>query len=116
MAATINPCGFALLPAYLSAFVGLDESGRKTTAVARALRMREQLDTEAGVLVLSDLAGSTPGNVAERVARQGRVRVVTGINLPMLMRVFNYPGLDLDALARKALEGGRDGVSLRGEP
>ena len=39
MAATVNPCGFALLPAYLSAFVGLDESSNRTTAVARGLKV-----------------------------------------------------------------------------
>jgi cytochrome c biogenesis protein CcdA len=37
MAATVNPCGFALLPAYLSAFVGLDHRSRRATAVGRAL-------------------------------------------------------------------------------
>ena len=63
-----------------------------------------------GVLVLTDLYGSTPSNIACKLRRHGHVRVVSGINLPMLIRVLNYPGLDLDSLKEKALSGGRDGV------
>jgi PTS system ascorbate-specific IIA component len=68
------------------------------------------LDRGGGVLVLTDLFGSTPSNVAARLLATGRVRVVTGMNLPMLIRVLNYPCLTLDALAAKALSGGQDGV------
>ena len=47
-------------------------------------------------------------------ALRGRdgVRVLTGVNLPMLIRVLNYPTLPLDEMAQKALSGGRDGVLL----
>ena len=63
-----------------------------------------------GVLVLTDLYGSTPSNIACKLRRHGHVRVVSGVNLPMLIRVLNYPDLDLDSLKEKALSGGRDGV------
>lgn len=69
-----------------------------------------RLDTGDGVLVLTDLYGSTPSNIACRLHEQHTVRVVSGINLPMLMRVLNYPDMDLDELAHKAVTGGRDGV------
>ena len=62
-----------------------------------------------GVLVLTDMYGSTPSNIACRL-RTEKVAVITGLNLPMLMRVMNYPDLDLYALAEKAMGGGRDGV------
>ncbi|MGQ0657396.1 MAG: PTS sugar transporter subunit IIA [Chromatiales bacterium] len=68
------------------------------------------LDSGEGVLVLTDLFGSTPSNIAARLLGPARVRVVTGMNLPMLIRLLNYPQLDLDALTDKALSGGRDGV------
>jgi len=55
MAATINPCGFALLPAYLSAFVGLDDSGRKSSAVGRALAVSAVLT--AGFITVFGLFG-----------------------------------------------------------
>jgi len=76
----------------------------------KATAQMQALDTGAGVLVLTDLYGATPSNIAARLLERGRVRVVTGMNLPMLIRLFNYSQLDLDALADKALSGGRDGV------
>ncbi|WP_126453372.1 PTS sugar transporter subunit IIA [Sulfuriflexus mobilis] len=61
-------------------------------------------------LVLTDMYGSTPSNIACRLRTNHNVRVVGGINLPMLVRVLNYPRLSLDELADKAVSGGRDGV------
>ncbi len=77
----------------------------------RAARMCASLDDGDGVLVLTDLYGATPSNVAERLvqSRQDR-RLVVGVNLPMLIRVFNYPGMDLRGLMDKALSAGREGV------
>ncbi len=80
-----------------------------------ALRRRvgetvDALDQGDGVLVLLDLYGSTPSNVTCSVADQKRMRIIAGVNLPMLVRVFNYPDLTLPELAEKALSGGRDGV------
>ncbi len=69
-----------------------------------------ELDSGDGTLVLTDLYGSTPSNIACKLYQRGQVRVVTGINLPMLIRVLNYPQLDLKALQQKAVSGGRDGV------
>lgn len=75
-----------------------------------AERYAERLDDGSGVLVLTDLFGSTPANIATALGTGERVRVLAGINLPMLVRVLNYPELELAALAEKALSGGRDGV------
>lgn len=75
-----------------------------------ALRAVDDLNDGDGVLVLTDLYGSTPSNIACRLQKLSNIRVVSGLNLPMLIRVLNYPDLDLDELARKALTGGRDGV------
>jgi PTS system ascorbate-specific IIA component len=79
----------------------------------------QDLDGGDGVLVLTDLYGSTPSNIACRLRGQSNVRVVSGLNLPMLIRVLNYPNLELDELACKAVTGGRDGVltcTVEGEP
>jgi PTS system ascorbate-specific IIA component len=81
---------------------------------ARALCAR--LDAGDGVLVLTDLYGSTPCNVALRVMGHTRVQVVAGINLPMLVRVLNYPTLDLWELTTKAVTGGHDGIVICEEP
>lgn len=75
-----------------------------------AERCAKRLDDGSGVLVLTDLFGSTPANIATALGAGERVRVLAGVNLPMLVRVLNYPELELAALADKALSGGRDGV------
>ncbi len=76
----------------------------------KAVAALRRLDDGSGVLVLTDMYGSTPSNVATRLLKEGDVIVVAGINLPMLIRVFNYPGLTLSELADKAVSGGGDGV------
>jgi PTS system ascorbate-specific IIA component len=77
----------------------------------RARSMLKVLDRGAGVLVLTDLYGSTPHNLAQEIAcRQPTTSVLSGLNLPMLLRIFNYPGDDLDTLASKAAEGGSRGI------
>ncbi len=72
----------------------------------------DELDKGDGVLVLTDLIGSTPYNIAHRLHGRGDVNIVTGINLSMLIRLFNYPDLNLADLTEKALSGGIDGVSI----
>lgn len=70
----------------------------------------EALDCGDGVLVFTDIYGSTPSNVACSLVDGRRVLAVSGMNLPMLVRVMNYPQLPLTELAEKAVSGGRDGV------
>lgn len=70
------------------------------------------LDRGAGVLVLTDLYGSTPGNIATHLCKAERVMVVSGVNLSMLVRVLNYSYLGLEELAEKAVSGGKAGVIL----
>lgn len=78
----------------------------------RAVELIKRLDQGDGVLVLTDLYGATPGNVAGKLHDGKRVVTVTGINLPMVMRVLNYASLALPELAEKALGGGRDCVFI----
>jgi PTS system ascorbate-specific IIA component len=76
-------------------------------------RLADELDEGDGVLVLTDAYGATPCNVASRLLVRERIVVVSGINLPMLLRVLNYPELDLASLAEKAASGGCDGIVIR---
>jgi PTS system ascorbate-specific IIA component len=78
----------------------------------RACRLIDELDSGDGVLVLTDIFGATPSNIACKLSRQRHVMVVAGLNLPMLMRVLNYPQLGLAELAERAVDGGRQGVML----
>ena len=68
------------------------------------------LDNGAGVLVLSDIIGTTPSNIASSINHK-KLKVVAGLNLSMILNVFNYPEDSLDQLSIKALEGGIQGVS-----
>jgi PTS system ascorbate-specific IIA component len=72
-----------------------------------------QLDQGDGVIVCTDLYGSTPSNIATALQyRSEAVRVISGVNLPMLVRMMNYPSLDILQLIDKALSGGREGIFL----
>ncbi len=85
--------------------------------LGQAQNMLQDLDQGDGVLVLSDMYGSTPCNIACRLQRPEHASVVAGINLPMLVRVLNYAHLDLNELTAKALSGGCDGiVSCKPQP
>ena len=74
---------------------------------------REQvarLDTGEGVLVFSDIYGATPCNLACRLLQSGRVEGIAGVNLPMLVRSFTYRTKGMEALLKKAVSGGCEGV------
>ena len=79
-------------------------------AASAALR---RVDSGEGVLVLTDLYGASPSNLAAKVARLGtRVRRVSALSLPMLLRVMNYPEQGLDALPATAAAGTRNGAII----
>lgn len=68
----------------------------------------KQLDTGDGVLVLADVFGATPSNIARQLCHAERVTGVAGVNLPMLLRVVCSAGRTLPELANIAVEGGRE--------
>ena len=80
------------------------------TILMQASKEMLNLDDGEGVLVLTDAYGSTPSNIACRLAEDHFAKVVSGLNLPMLIRVFNYFTEDLDTLSRKAVKGGIRGI------
>jgi PTS system ascorbate-specific IIA component len=86
------------------------------TAVAQARELLRQVDGGAGVLVLTDVVGATPGNVAARLAQAGHVAVVSGVNMPMLLRSLCYGASTLDELVVKAAAGGVNGVQQLAAP
>lgn len=94
----------------------VNRSADPDALLERASELAARLDEGAGVLVLTDMYGSTPGNIACRLQQRRTVQVVAGLNLPMLFRVFNYPDLLLDEMADKAVSGGNAGVLHCGLP
>jgi PTS system mannose-specific IIA component len=71
-----------------------------------------RLDEGAGVLVLTDLYGSTPSNIANRLIDRCAVSIVSGVNVPMLLRIMNYPDAPLDTLGEIAASGARNGIVI----
>lgn len=67
-----------------------------------------QLDDGGGVIVLADIFGATPSNIARQLCHAERVAGVAGVNLPMLLRVVNHAESPLSALVKLAVEGGRN--------
>ena len=78
--------------------------------VLRARELIEGLDAGDGVLVLTDIFGATPGNVASRLLEDGRVEGVSGVSLPMLLRVLTGRNGSLAGAVKRALSGGAEGV------
>ena len=78
--------------------------------VANALN---ELSTNDGVLILTDSYGSTPCNIANEFLDCKNRSLVSGLNLPMLIRIMNYRSLPLDELRDIAIEGGKHGITSR---
>jgi PTS system mannose-specific IIA component len=82
-----------------------------TAELERARQAVIDVDGGDGALVLVDLFGATPCNVAAQLAQPGRVEVVVGTNLSMLLRVLCYrKDMKLAELTEKALSGGASGI------
>ena len=95
-----------------TAWLPVSQSGDPDDLLTLATEYHRKLDTGDGVLVLTDMYGSTPSNIATRLLQYPKTQVIAGINLPMLVRVLNYPQLRLHELVNKAISGGHDGIVL----
>jgi PTS system ascorbate-specific IIA component len=78
--------------------------------LAQARDLIAQLDDGNGVLVMSDVFGATPSNIACKLLVPGRVEGVSGVSLPMLVRALTYRNEALKVVVGKAISGGLEGV------
>ena len=104
-----------VLPTLPLKIQAVEVPGQADPDVMRALTERHarELDQGEGVLVLADLYGATPCNIGLSLSPLGvRLRCVSGLNLPMLLRVLNYAEKPLDELAEIAASGGRGGIFI----
>jgi PTS system ascorbate-specific IIA component len=83
----------------------------------RVMKAAYGVNSGHGVLILTDVMGATPANVASKLEALGPlsglnapVIVLAGLNLPMLMRCISHRGESLEQLAQKALQGGQNGI------
>ena len=116
---THNDIGAQLLLAAKSTYVSIpirtevlsidhyDQPSDLTKLTEQYIRL---LDQGNGVLILTDMFGSTPSNIAKEFSYLKSVNIVSGINLSMLLHIFNYPKLNLQDLTVAAIDGGKNGV------
>lgn len=72
--------------------------------------MLKLVDSGEGALILTDIYGATPSNIAMKLLEPGRIEGLAGVNLPMLLRALTYRDKDMETLLARATSGGRDGV------
>ena len=115
LAHALRECALHVFPDCEACVAAIDVqpnlSPDETLATARiALTQLGQLPHVQGVLVLTDIFGATPSNVAQRLVDGVTSRLITGVNLPMLLRSVSYRHEPLDALVSRAVVGGTQGV------
>ena len=94
----------------LTATLGVSRNDDPDDLILRAKRLLKQLDTGEGVLVLTDIFGATPGNVVSRLLADNHIEGVSGVSLPMLLRVLTGRNGSLSAAVKRAVSGGAEGV------
>jgi PTS system mannose-specific IIA component len=111
LASALRQCALHVFPDSEAVVVALDVQPNmppeETLAQARA--MLKQLGTSRA-LVLTDLFGATPCNVASKLVDGVNTKLIAGLNLPMLLSTVSYRNEPLDALVARALAGGAQGV------
>lgn len=90
--------------------LGLSAQDDPLDLLPLARRLLQAVDSGDGVLVMTDIWGASPANLAAKLLQPGRVEGVAGVNLPMVLRALTYRDRDMDTLLTKAVAGGRDGV------
>ena len=68
------------------------------------------LSTDEGIIFITDIYGSTPSNIAQQLADKYHTHLISGVNLPMVIRLLNYRNEQSKALLQKALDGAHFGI------
>jgi len=89
--------------------INIDMDADYDSLVTKVNTAAKEINAGEGVLLLTDLYGSTPSNIASTIDIKDSI-VIAGLNLPMLIRVMNYYTLPLYEISDKAISGGKDGI------
>lgn len=90
--------------------LGLSGQDDPLDILPEARRLLATVDKGHGVVILTDIYGATPANVARKLLDPGHVEGIAGVNLPMLLRVLTYRERDMNTLVERAITGGCEGV------
>ena len=108
LASALRDCAMHVFPDCAQAVVAIDVPPYEPPEDTLATAM-QQLQSPQDTLVLTDVMGATPANVAQRLLVVQGARLIAGVNLPMLLRTVCYRHENLEALTRRALDGGKIG-------
>jgi PTS system mannose-specific IIA component len=107
---------YILGPIHDCVSIQVDINNDVSESVKRLNDAVSMLDSGLGVLVLTDMFGGTPTNLSLSLLGKGKnIEVLTGVNLPMLLKVFGNRTKTLAELAVIACEAGREGIAIAGE-
>jgi len=90
--------------------LGVTAQDDPTLLLPQARALVKELNGSEGILILTDMYGGTPCNIASKLVVPGKIEAVAGVSLPMLIRVLNYRDRDLQTIVTKAISGGCEGV------
>lgn len=90
--------------------LGLSAQDDPLDLLPLARQMLHLVDDGDGVLLMTDIFGATPSNLALKLLEPGRVEGLTGVNLPMLLRALTYRDKGMETLLVRARDGGRNGI------
>ena len=107
LASALQACVLHVFPDAADAVIAMDvQADMPTNAVLTAARQHLENIVTDQVLVLTDVFGATPCNIAQKVVDGVRSKLVAGVNVPMLLRTVNYRHEPLDVLVTRAITGG----------
>lgn len=112
--AMLRTAEFILGPQSDCSSISVDIAHEVSETVRRLTDAAQRLDKGAGVIILTDMFGGTPTNLALALLATHKVEVVTGANLPMLLKVFSAREKNLEELAQLAGEAGSKGIVVAG--
>ena len=111
LAQALKACAMHVYPECAAEVLALDVKADDTPE--QSLLAAQQLwlgVPEGDVLVLTDVLGATPANVAQQWARDRKAKIIAGVNLPMLLRSVCYRHEPIEGLVQRAMTGGALGV------
>lgn len=95
--------------------ISLDSNKEMDESISAIQQAVDEVDMGEGVLILTDMFGGTPSNLSMSLLSAGNCEVVTGVNLPLLLKLFANREMALEDLAVEVKSAGRQGILVAGE-
>jgi PTS system mannose-specific IIA component len=95
--------------------LGVDVSRPMNEIIEELQKEVRKMDTGKGVLILTDMFGGTPTNISLSLLSHGQTEVITGVNLPMILKALGSRGKKLEDLAQEIKGAGKQGILVAGD-